>query len=112
MKEHIKKFGKRTKQWWKAKNKKQQNAFISLMIIASLIIAPFIVVTLFIQNSHNYITKSNCNELVYNQMKFDLIYSDSPLWLRVLVSYDKYIGLIIGGIILSWILHGVGFRIA
>ena len=92
-------------------SKKQINLFIFCSMITILIIINVFVINYTLQNNKNLLTVSECNSIVNSEVAEALMYNNNYGWYSFLLIYLPIIKLAIFFILLSWVLHGVGFRI-
>lgn len=99
------------KKWWRNCSNKQKQAITTISVLILLMGLLLAICYGFLALSDSYISISEMNELLKQQKAYDLTMVDDPYWMRFYETHSIGFDLIIGGIILSWILHGVGFRI-
>lgn len=96
---------------FKILNQKQKNILFFSMLISAMIILVLLSLMAFLYYSNNYITISQCQLRETMAYRSGLMQQDLPRWLLFIRAYEKQVGLIIMAIAISWIIHGVGFKI-
>jgi len=91
--------------------KKQKNIIFFTLIMTILISIPLMSIVAYKTYNNNYITNQECSVSRINDVNYYLSVQEENNVLAFIYAYSTFIKIIIGAILFSWILHGVGFKI-
>jgi len=92
-------------------SKKQKTFMLVGLFITLLVLVNYVVITALYSKSTKYITKTECDEKINEEIAKSISLNKQYGIFSIFFIYSQFTKMIIIFILISWILHGVGFRI-
>lgn len=107
----LKQFMKGRIRWWKSLKPQMRQIISVLFVIFILISLIWMFAYSYFELSNDYIRTYDAEQLAKWEFNRGLLHSEDPLWFKLVLKFDYFIGLLIVMLGIAWIFHGAGFKI-